>query len=104
MKYLGEFFNSIPWWTLRPDNNLLMEQPGGDNPARHVSASRSEHGDLAVVYLPVGGELKLRPGVLTDGLKAEWFDPRTGRRTPSTPEAPNSFRAPEEQDWVLLLH
>jgi hypothetical protein len=103
MTYLGELFTSIPWWTLRPDDNLLVEQPGGNNPARHVSASRSERGDLAVVYLPIGGELKLRPGVLAEGLTPEWFDPRTGRRTPATPEAPNTFRAPEEQDWVLLL-
>jgi len=103
MKYLGELFNSIPWWTLRPDDNLLAEQPGGMNPAAHVSASRSERGDLAMVYLPVGGELKLRPGILAEGLTAEWFDPRTGRRTPATPEAPSTFRAPEEQDWVLLL-
>jgi len=103
MKYLGELFNSIPWWTLRPDNHLLAEQPGGNNPAWHVSASRSKRGDLAVVYVPWGGEVKLRRGVLAEGLVTEWFDPRTGRRTPATPEAPNTFRAPEEQDRVLLL-
>jgi hypothetical protein len=103
MTYVGEFFSSIPWWSLRPDENLLVEQPGESSPARHVSASRSERGDLAVVYLPLGGELKLRPGILADGLEAEWFDPRTGRRAPATPESPNTFRAPEEQDWVLLL-
>jgi hypothetical protein len=36
MKYLEEFFTSIAWWTLQPDDNLLAEQPGGDDPARHA--------------------------------------------------------------------
>ena len=104
MKYLWEFFTSIPWWTLRPDDNLLLEQPGESNPALHVSASRSERGDLAVVYLPRGSEAKLRSGILAEGLRAEWFDPRTGERTPAAAEAPNTYRAPAEQDRVLLLH
>jgi len=103
MKYLADFFTSIPWWTLRPDDNLLVEQPGRENPARHISASRSEQGNLAVVYLPVGGELRLSPGVLGQDLTGEWFDPRTGRRAPAVQVEPNTFRAPEEQDWVLLL-
>jgi hypothetical protein len=103
MKYLEEFFTSIPWWTLRPDANLLADQPGGDDPARHVSGSRSENRDLAVVYLPVGGTVKLREGALKDGLQAKWFDPRTGRRTPAQSSAQRSFQAPDQQDWVLLL-
>jgi hypothetical protein len=103
MKYLADLFTSIPWWTLRPDDNLLVEQPGRENPARHISASRSEQGNLAVVYLPVGGELRLSPGVLGQDLTGEWFDPRTGRRAPAVQVEPNTFRAPEEQDWVLLL-
>jgi hypothetical protein len=103
MKYLADFFTSIPWWTLRPDDNLLVEQPAREDPARHISASRSEQGNLAVVYLPVGGELRLSPGVLGQDLTGEWFDPRTGRRAPAVQVEPNTFRAPEEQDWVLLL-
>jgi hypothetical protein len=103
MKYLEEFFTSVPWWTLQPDANLLAEQPGGDDPARYVSGSRSENRDLAVVYLPVGGTVKIREGALKDGLKAKWFDPRTGRRTPAQSSAQRSFQAPDQQDWVLLL-
>jgi len=103
MKYLEEFFTSIAWWTLRPDDSLLAEQPGESDPARYVSASRSEKGDLAVIYLPVGGSIKLRDGTLVKGLHAQWFNPRTGSRTPIQSSASTAFQAPDQQDWVLLL-
>ena len=103
MKYLEEFFTSIAWWTLLPDPNLLDEQPAGDDPASHVSASRSATGDLAVIYLPAGGRVKLKEGALKDGLKAEWFDPRTGKRTAIEGSPTGPLLAPDQQDWVLLL-
>jgi hypothetical protein len=104
MKYLEEFFTSIAWWTLRPDANLLAEQPGGDDPARHVSASRSSDGNLAVVYLPVGGSLRFRENTLRKDLRAEWFNPRTGQRISTQSTGQFVFQAPNQQDWVLLLY
>ena len=103
MKYLEEFFTSIAWWELVPDPSLLDEQPGADDPAGHVSASRSAKGDLAVIYLPAGGRVKLKEGVLKDGLHAEWFDPRTGQRTAIEGSPTSQLLAPDQQDWVLLL-
>jgi len=103
MRHVAAFFDSITWWKLRPDASLLAEQPAGDDPARHVSTSRSESGDLAVIYLPVGGRVRLKEGVLRDGLRAEWFDPRTGRRTIIQGPLGTDFLAPDQQDWVLLL-
>ncbi len=103
MKYLEEFFTSVPWWTLRPDDNLLAEQPHGDDPMRHISASRSDKGDLAVIYLPVGAAVRLREGVLGQDLQGEWFNPRSGSRTRIPSSATGTFQAPDQQDWVLLL-
>ena len=103
MKYVENFFTSIAWWTLRPDNNLLAEQPDGDAPVAHVSGARSENGDLAVFYLPVGGRLKLKKGALKEGLHAEWFSPRTGERVSIKRSAQEGFLSPDQQDWVLLL-
>jgi hypothetical protein len=103
MKYLEGFFTSIAWWTLRPDANLLAEQPGGNDPARYVSGSRSENGDLVVMYLPIGGKLRFKEGSLREGLQGEWFDPRTGQRMPSHSVEQGVFEAPDQQDWVLLL-
>jgi hypothetical protein len=103
MKYLGQFFRSIPWWQLVPDDKLLATQPSGDDPARHVSASRSEKGDLILLYLPVGATVSLRPDVPVANLRAEWFDPRTGERSVLKNATGNTFAAPDTKDWVLLL-
>jgi hypothetical protein len=103
MGYLAQLFESIAWWKLEPDANLLAVQPGDDDPARYVSASRSKAGDLAVIYVPAGGQIRLRDGVSTDGLRAEWFSPRTGQRTRMQRLPKAEFLAPDPQDWVLLL-
>lgn len=101
-EYLERFLTSIAWWTLRPDTNLIT-QPAGDDPAGHISGARSEKGDLAVLYLPVGGMLKLNKTTLREGLHAEWFNPRTGQKMQSKRSEQGTFRAPDQQDWVLLL-
>jgi hypothetical protein len=102
MKYVAELFTSLPWWRLRPYQELLTGQPGGDDPAKYVAAAWSDDGDLAVVYLPVGGEVKLRMDKLVDGLKVEWFDPRTGKRTKASGDE-GKFKAPGEEDWALVF-
>jgi len=45
----------------------------------------------------------VKPGTLGQGLKAEWFNPRDGSRTPAESQQPNTYRTPDEQDWVLLF-
>jgi hypothetical protein len=59
--------------------------------------------DLAVVYLPTGGEVRLQPGALRPGLGARWFNPRTGEWTPVTPGRDGSFVAADGDDWALLF-
>jgi hypothetical protein len=103
MKHLEKFFTSIAWWTLGPDENLILQRPAGDDPATHVSAARSENGDLAVFYLPVGGKLKLQKHALKGFSSAEWFNPRTGQRIYIKGLRQEVVEAPDQQDWVLLL-
>jgi hypothetical protein len=103
MKHLAALFTSLPWWQLRPDQGLLSSQPGGDDPARHVSAARTPNGDAALLYLPAGGEVALNEAVLPTPLRAEWSDPRAGQSSPARPAAPGRFRAPDTNDWVLVL-
>jgi hypothetical protein len=102
MHHLGKFFNSIPWWSLQPDPKLIKDQSGREDPAAHVSAARSERGDLAVLYLPRGGQVEIRPGFLKKNLVAQWFNPRTGQRALVT-KSRTTFNAPDQQDWVLVL-
>jgi hypothetical protein len=103
MKHLETFFTSIPWWTLRPNSNLLAEQPSGDDPAGHVSGAVSENKDLAVFYLPVGGKLTLKKGAVKEGLRAHWFNPRTGHKISVKRSEQGVYQTPDQQDWVLLL-
>jgi hypothetical protein len=102
MKYAAELFTSLPWWQLRPYQELLVAQPGGDDPAKHVAAAWSDNGDLAVIYLPAGGEVCLKTDRLVEGLKVEWFDPRTGKRRAAR-DNEGKYRAPDEDDWVLVF-
>lgn len=55
-----------------------MDQPGLADPNRFILAARSEDGDLALVYLPEGGEPMLRLELLRPGLQHRVFDPATG--------------------------
>jgi hypothetical protein len=69
----------------------------------HISALRSAAGDLAVLYFAHGGQTTLNAGKLAGGLRAEWFNPRDGSRQPAKPIGLNTYLAPDEVDWVLLL-
>ena len=46
MKHLVDCFDSIDWWRLRPEQDLLVEQPGAEDPNLWVAAPRAEDGDL----------------------------------------------------------
>lgn len=100
MKHLAELFGSLSWWSLRPAPEVLVTQPGQEDPARFVSAARTNDGEVLVFYLPAGGEIRIRPPVPDS---AEWFDPRKGLRAPAQQVESGQFRAPDEQDWVLVL-
>jgi Protein of unknown function (DUF4038)/Domain of unknown function (DUF5060)/Putative collagen-binding domain of a collagenase len=103
MRHLAEFFASVPWWTLQPDEHLLVEQPGIHDPFGHVSASRAADGSLAVLYLPSGGTVRITHGLLQGSLRAAWMDPRSGRRQPIVSSSLNEFTAPDARDWILVL-
>ncbi len=77
--------------------------PGAEDVAGRIMALRAPAGDLAVVYLSAGGAVALRPGALRDGLKALWFNPRTGDWVPAQPAADGRFAAPDREDWALLF-
>jgi hypothetical protein len=95
MKYLHEFFASLQWWELRPDASLLSQS--ANDPAKFIAAAKTRRGDLAVVYLPVGGEIAI-PSVR----QAQWFDPRTGRWRKAIPRA-GTFQASSTEDWLLKV-
>ena len=110
MRYLRAAFEAVPWWTLRPDQSLVREQPGEADVLRTAVAARSEDGNLAVVYLPAGSRPALNLSTLAPGLQATWVDPRDGSRHGGAAGAlghddrPGTARPvpPGDGDWLLI--
>ncbi len=101
MKTLKEVFESVAWWTLLPAQEMLAEQPGSDDARLFISAAKSESGDLALFYLPEGGTVRIRPGVIAANARASWIDPTSGARQRYEG---GEFQAPADgRDWLLLL-
>lgn len=101
MAILQEFFDALPWTTLCPSPDLLVEQPGREAPERFVAAARTEDGRLGVLYLPVGGEARLDLSRLNAPSAARWFNPRTGEWMAA--QVASTFTAPDNDDWGLCI-
>ena len=104
--YLSALFQSIEFQALRPDNRVLVEQPGDEALSEYAAAASSAAGNLVVVYTPVEKRLKVSVAKLPTPLIAAWVNPRTGERSSvlavlrgAALECP----APGPGDWLLLL-
>lgn len=102
MTRLIDLFESVTWWRLVPDPDLLREQPGNDEPSRFIGAAACDDGSAAVLYLPQGGTVSVDAGRLGGDAAGTWFDPRTGETTAANGEG-GQYDAPDGQDWVLVL-
>jgi hypothetical protein len=105
LKHLKALFASLDWWRLRPAQELLIEQPGANDPSRFVAVAKSDDGAWALAYLPAGGSIALRTEQLKKVGLARWFNPRTGTWHGSfaVTESPARFTAPDAEDWVLWI-
>ncbi len=105
MMYLHRLFKSIDWWELRPAPELLVEQPGKQNKSQFIAAAKSRTGDLAVVYLPEGGQVILNTNLLKPGCKARWYNPKVGGWLGEEQiKQPNlTFKTFDRNDWVLVI-
>lgn len=80
MTRLRGLFAGLDWRRLRPAPDLVRTQP--DAPERKVAASRTEAGDLVVVYLPDNPDVELDLRTPPGPFDATWFDPVTGKTAP----------------------
>lgn len=92
--HMVDFFTSFDWWKTNPDDSLVT----------HGNYCLADPGKIYVVYLPMAGsvKVKLEPGTY----QAEWFNPRTGEKTPlPNAEGPSwtSPTAADSGDWAILL-
>ena len=105
MKHLKVLFTSLEWWRLRPAPELLIEQPGANDPSRFVAVAKADDGAWALAYLPAGGSIALRTEELKKVKLARWFNPRAGTwHSPvAVAQSPARFTAPDAEDWVLWI-
>jgi len=106
--HIRHFFASLAWWELKPNNDFFEAQGGGNSATGDatiptVLGMRSDNGELAVLYLPAGGSVKIKPGVLEKGLWSIWYNPRSNVRQFTQPDAQARFVTPDKEDWVLQL-
>jgi hypothetical protein len=106
MKYLAEFFNSIDFWRLHPAPQMIVNQPGGESAGKHIAASRTDEGDLAVIYVPDAKTVAVRVDALPKAPQVSWFNPRNGERSSAVGVVSDNtveFVTPGEGDWVMLV-
>ena len=105
MKYMVDMFSSLEWWKLIPAQELLIEQPGADDPHRFVMVAKAKDDSWALAYLPEGTEINLRTEVLNRVVAIRWFNPRTGEWLDAQKigDGVKSFTAPDSEDWVLWI-
>ncbi len=108
MGIMRRFFESRPWQSLVPDEDLIVAGQG--NGEQHIQAAGDEQGRFLMVYLPQGGSVTVDTTKLAgEKVTAHWFDPRNGKAKligeyPSADK--RQFNAPTSgpiSDWVLVV-
>jgi hypothetical protein len=104
LRHLSAMIGDLPWWTLKPAQNLLAEQPGQTRKVGTILVSRGD--GVVLAYLPDNDAITLHADDLAGEGHASWIDPRTGRRADAHGEAGSgtlSFETPGPGDWLLLI-
>ena len=83
LRYLRAAFESVEWWSLRPDQSLLRDQ--SEDVMRYAVAARNDEGTLAVAYFPSGSSARLDVTALRGPASERWVDPRTGNESATRP-------------------
>ena len=122
LKVWKEFFSSLPWQDLVPDQQHTAVTAGlgtfGDLQTRvsksdFCTAAKTPDGSFVVAYMPTAREITVNMASLKGPANAKWFDPTNGAYTtiPGGPFAntgTRQFMPPGNNhdgdgDWVLLL-
>jgi hypothetical protein len=99
VRWMRRLFDSLAWWKLRPVPEVLKIQPGRRDPRRFVSSAMTERTNVALMYLPFGGMVRVNG----DPISSQWYDPRTGEQRKAVGEK-DTYVAPTAEDWVLICH
>ena len=113
MRHLGDFYRSLPWWTLMPvETDSVLEWTPHTTKGDDMALVTSSGPELYVAYFPAWESPEPRPAIRFipalsgTAFTQEWFDPRTGVRTSgkTQPDASGiSLRIPTTADWLCVL-
>jgi hypothetical protein len=109
MGHFIQFFESIPWWTLRPDirHEAVVAGYGDWSRNNYVTAAVSPDRKLMVAYLPELQSVTVDFGYLNGtSFMVSFFDPRTGDRIKTETVADKKVRripSPPTEDLVLVV-
>lgn len=108
MGHLRRLFEAYPFQDLRPAPEMLLDAPSSG--AGKVRALRSEQGNLAFIYSPMGQPFTINKQLFSvSRLRELWFDPRYGSSSfvhVTTNAAFQTYTPPcagRGQDWLLIL-
>jgi hypothetical protein len=98
--------SKIECWKLRPQPQLIANQPSAQAPQRFITAAATAENDLAVVYVPQDRNLELTLEALPPSPIIGWLNPRTGENSPAVAVVGGrtcQFPTPDPGDWLLIM-
>ena len=105
--YLRKLIASRPMLQTLPDNSIIIKGQG--EKGEHIEAFRATDNSYAMIYLPVGKTLTIKPDNMGNKIVAWWFNPKDATtQNPATLErkAEMEFTPPTTgfgNDWVLVI-
>lgn len=109
MTHWGDFFRSIRWYDLVPDqkHQIVTRGLGEFNGLDFVSSAISTDGNMILAYLPVHSTITVDMTKM-NGAKAtsKWFNPSDGTYSivgDISTNAAKEFTSPTGDDWLLVL-
>jgi hypothetical protein len=105
IKFFHDFFTTNDFWRLRPTPIFIVNNPGKDNPAKFISAARTDNKDLLIVYVPEDRTVEIKLDALPPSPNVTWLNPRTGENSPAVAVVTQNtcqFPTPAEGDWLLI--
>ena len=117
LKGIRDFFRTLPWWQLEPDDQRPVVTGGRGRPAPpavamdvldsdYVTAASTPDGGTTVVYIPTGRTIQLDLDRLRGPATAVWFDPSSARTSPATVTSSMTTPGPNSSgdgDWLLVI-
>jgi hypothetical protein len=101
MRIMVGIFGKLRWWQLRPNGDLLRDQPGTLDPKAFIASAQTPDQSTVVFYLPRGGCAELNSALA--GRTGTRLDPRNGESAPIGVDTNANLDTPIDRDWLVVL-